>query len=161
MSLNIHPEVCCISSFLFSQYDSYHFECMQLFYFSLKLSLYLYPRFFSLCLFLSISFVQFFAGDDVNTIQRMSLFNNLHNFNVIYFLFISLQDLEVKLREVRGEITNGKSATDRGLLEEEIDNSKKGGEGNSIFNKKIKVEEKIDEELNTKENEFHGRILAE
>lgn len=38
---------------------------------------------------------------------------------------------------------------------------KKGGEGNSIFNKKIKVEEKIDEELNTKENEFHGRILAE
>lgn len=78
-----------------------------------------------------------------------------------YILFISLQDLEVKLREVRGEITNGKSATDRGLLEEEIDNSKKGGEGNSIFNKKIKVEEKIDEELNTKENEFHGRILAE
>jgi len=76
-------------------------------------------------------------------------------------LNIHPEDLEVKLREVRGEITNGKSATDRGLLEEEIDNSKKGGEGNSIFNKKIKVEEKIDEELNTKENEFHGRILAE
>jgi len=76
-------------------------------------------------------------------------------------LNIHPEDLEVKLREVRGEITNSKSATDRGLSEEEIDNSKKGGEGNSIFNKKIKVEEKIDEELNTKENEFHGRILAE
>jgi len=76
-------------------------------------------------------------------------------------LNIHPEDLEVKLREVRGEITNSKSAIDRGLSEEEINNSKKGGEGDSIFNKDIKVEEKIDEELNTKENEFHERILAE